>query len=52
MFRTAFNWLRRPLTLLAALVVAGAAAAQGFPERPIKIIVPYSSGSTTDIIAA
>jgi len=51
MTRTAFNPLRRTLTAMAALLLAGAAAAQGFPDRPIKILVPYSAGSTTDIIA-
>ena len=40
--------------LLAGLVLAltaGAALAQGFPSRPIKLVVPFSAGSGTDIAA-
>jgi len=36
-------------TILAALPLA--AAAQGFPSKPIRIIVPYPAGGTTDIMA-
>lgn len=37
----------------AALTVAGMApaAAQNFPSKPINIIVPFSAGGTTDILA-
>ena len=46
---------RHGLKLLAAaatLAVAGGAAAQGaFPSKPINIIVPFSAGGTTDILA-
>jgi tripartite-type tricarboxylate transporter receptor subunit TctC len=38
------------LTLTLALA-AGAAAAQGFPSKPVKLIVPFSAGSGTDIAA-
>ena len=40
--------------LLAATlcaVLATAASAQGFPSRPIRIVVPYPAGGTTDAMA-
>ena len=36
---------------LAALLVAFSAAAQDFPSRPIKIVVPYAAGGGADILA-
>ena len=30
---------------------ATAAAAQGYPDRPIKLIVPYAAGQGTDVAA-
>jgi tripartite-type tricarboxylate transporter receptor subunit TctC len=38
------------LSVLAALVTGGIAAAQGFPIRPIRWIVPVPAGATTDIV--
>lgn len=35
----------------ATLVLPFAAAAQGFPSKPITIIVPYPPGGTTDVLA-
>lgn len=37
--------------VLAALMAAGGAAAQGFPEKPITFVVPFAAGSATDQIA-
>jgi tripartite-type tricarboxylate transporter receptor subunit TctC len=38
------------LATLVLLVLPVAAAAQDFPSRPITIIVPYSPGSTSDLL--
>jgi tripartite-type tricarboxylate transporter receptor subunit TctC len=32
-------------------LAAAPASAQGFPSRPLRIIVPYASGTTTDLLA-
>jgi len=38
------------LAILALLLAPFVAAAQSFPSRPITIVVPYSPGSTSDLI--
>ncbi|MDR6537086.1 tripartite tricarboxylate transporter substrate binding protein [Variovorax soli] len=37
--------------LLAALLAAGGAAAQTYPDKPITFVVPFAAGSATDQIA-
>jgi tripartite-type tricarboxylate transporter receptor subunit TctC len=39
------------LAVLAVLAFGGAAAAQNFPSRPITIIVPFSAGGPSDVMA-
>ncbi len=39
------------LTLLAALMLAGTAYAQSYPNRAVKVIVPWPPGQATDIAA-
>jgi tripartite-type tricarboxylate transporter receptor subunit TctC len=42
---------RRTLFTLSLLAVAGSALAQGYPNKLIKLQVPFAPGGTTDIIA-
>jgi tripartite-type tricarboxylate transporter receptor subunit TctC len=41
----------KKLLFLAALLFIGAASAQNYPAKPIKIIVPFTPGSATDVMA-
>ena len=36
------------LTLIAAVLLPGAAAAQTFPNKPIRVVIPYQAGGGTD----
>ena len=39
------------IALLGGLVLAGAAAAQTYPSKPVTLMVPYPAGGLSDVIA-
>jgi tripartite-type tricarboxylate transporter receptor subunit TctC len=43
--------MKRWLLLVAVLVLASGAASAQYPAKPVRIIVPYPPGGTTDILA-
>ena len=54
MKQSAYSTRRAALTLAAGLAVLGVlpAAAQGiWPTKPVRIVVPFAAGGTTDILA-
>jgi tripartite-type tricarboxylate transporter receptor subunit TctC len=45
------HFTRRTLGLLAALTLITGAQAQSWPSKPLRIVVPYPPGGSSDIIA-
>ncbi len=44
------GWTRTLLAAMVAACVAASAHAQGYPSKPITLIVPFPAGSTTDLV--
>ena len=45
------QWIRSWATGALVAMVGSAAVAQSFPSRPIRIVVPFPAGGTTDVLA-
>lgn len=46
--KSGFKFMARALSIL---FVSGAALAQGFPSKPVTLMVPYPAGGVSDVIA-
>jgi len=45
------NLMRNLAAVLFCALTAGEATAQGYPTKPVKLVVPFTAGSATDILA-
>ena len=52
-FQTVAGFIMRPANIIATLVASLSlnAAAQNWPSKPIRMLVPYPAGGTSDILA-
>lgn len=45
------DWKKKSLLVCMGLVVAGSAAAQQYPSKPVRIVVGFAAGGSTDKLA-
>jgi len=44
-------WWRRVLLLIAGVLCAASVFAQHYPDKPVRMIVPFPAGGSNDIVA-
>jgi tripartite-type tricarboxylate transporter receptor subunit TctC len=45
------TWLRTLLICASSVFCVSTAMAQGFPSKPVRIVVPFTAGGTADVLA-
>ena len=43
--------MRKMLLIVAGLAACAGAMAQGFPNKPVRILLPATAGATSDLVA-